>query len=248
MSCGCFCTCCEFAGHAFSANSSYLGKMPDVNYSEVDFVNCTQDTLPGGRFIQCGTRGVCARLGKRPLGIGLACHKTNKQPTTLALSVNTICKERFFYSQCLVSSFASSFYDDETRSAGEALSSLMKSKQTNMEIVTIITPPGKVKSLQSIAKLPHIQSRKQKTNKWDYLNPHKIKDCLIFFNECFLKHLFRKEYKLILAAPTIVKLSGSLSLFETLFSYLLKEPSWTRSLFIRGLLLSCKYHISNNAW
>lgn len=96
MSCGCFCTCCVFAGHTFSANSSYLGKMPDVNYSEVDFVNCTQDTLPGGRFIQCGTRGVCARLDKRPLGIGLACHKTNKQPTTLALSVNTICKERFF--------------------------------------------------------------------------------------------------------------------------------------------------------
>lgn len=96
MSCGCFCTCCVFAGHTFSANSSYLGKMPDVNYSEVDFVNCTQDTLPGGRFIQCGTRGVCARLNKRPLGIGLACHKTNKQPTTLALSVNTICKERFF--------------------------------------------------------------------------------------------------------------------------------------------------------
>lgn len=96
MSCGCFCTCCVFAGHTFSANSGYLGKMPDVNYSEVDFVNCTQDTLPGGRFIQCGTRGVCARLGKRPLGIGLACHKTNKQPTTLALSVITICKERFF--------------------------------------------------------------------------------------------------------------------------------------------------------
>jgi len=111
MSCGCFCTCCEFAGHTFSAKSGYLGKMPDVNYSEVDFVNCTQDTLPGGRFIQCGTRGVCARLGKRPLGIGLACHKTNKQPTTLALSMNTIYKERFFfYSQCFVP-----FYDDECR-------------------------------------------------------------------------------------------------------------------------------------
>lgn len=54
------------------------------------------------------------------------------------------------------------FYDDETRSAGEALSSLMKSKQTNMENVTIIAPPGKVKSLQSIAKLPHIQSKKNK--------------------------------------------------------------------------------------
>lgn len=63
MSCGSFCTCCVFAGHTMSANSGYLGKMPDVNYSEVDFVNCTQDTLPGGRFIQCGTRGVWAEAG-----------------------------------------------------------------------------------------------------------------------------------------------------------------------------------------
>lgn len=128
-----------FAGHTFSANSGYLGKMPDVNYSEVDFVNCTQDTLPGGRFIQCGTRGVCTRLGKRPLGIGLACHKTNKQPTTLALSVNTICKERFFIpNACCVP-----FFDDETRSTGEALSSLMKSKN-----VTIIAPSGKASIAQ----------------------------------------------------------------------------------------------------
>ncbi len=142
MSCGCFCTCCVFAGHTFSANSGYLGKMPDVNYSEVDFVNCTQDTLPGGRFIQCGTRGVYVRLGKRPLGIGLACHKTNKQPTTLALSVNTICKKKFVFPMLVVSV---PFFDDETRSTGEALSSLMKSKQTNMENITIIAPPGKAK-------------------------------------------------------------------------------------------------------
>lgn len=133
-----------FAGHTFSANSGYLGKMPDVNYSGVDFVNCTQDTLPGGRFIQCGTRGVCARLDKRPLGIGLACHKTNKQPTTLALSVNTICKKNLF--PILVVSVP--FFDDETRSTGEALSSLMKSKQTNMENITIIAPPGKAKVAQ----------------------------------------------------------------------------------------------------
>lgn len=162
MSCGCFCTCCVFAGHTFSANSSYLGKMPDVNYSEVDFVNCTQDTLPGGRFIQCGTRGVCARLDKRPLGIGLACHKTNKQPTTLALSVNTICKERFFIPDAWCVRSLLWWWNLKCK---EALSSLMKSNQTNMENVNIIAPPGKVTSLQYIAKLAHIQSKKKKTKK-----------------------------------------------------------------------------------
>lgn len=74
-----------FVGHLFNANGCYLGKMPDVNYSEVDFANCTQDTLPGGRFIRRSTRGVCMSMAKRPLGIGLAHHKTNKQPTILAL-------------------------------------------------------------------------------------------------------------------------------------------------------------------
>lgn len=56
------------------------------------------------------------------------------------------------------------FYDDETWSAGEALSSLIKSNQTNMENINIIAPPGKVKSLQYIAKLAHIQSKRNKTD------------------------------------------------------------------------------------
>lgn len=50
----------RWLGLMLHVNSCYLGKMPDVNYSEVDFVNCTQDTLPGGRFILRSTRGVCA--------------------------------------------------------------------------------------------------------------------------------------------------------------------------------------------
>ncbi len=155
MSCGCFCTCCVFAGHTFSANSSYLGKMPDVNYSEVDFVNCTQDTLPGGRFIQCGTRGVCARLGKCPLGIGLACQKqTNNQQPWHFLWTQSAKKQLF---PMLVVSVH--FFDDETRSTDEALSSLMKSKQTNMGNLTIIALPGKQKLHNYGAKLAHIQSK-----------------------------------------------------------------------------------------
>lgn len=86
---GCCHTCCEWLGLLLHVNSCYLGKMPDVNYSEVDFVNCTQDTLPGGRFILHSTRGVCAGWQTRPLGIGLAHQKTNKQAATLALPVNT---------------------------------------------------------------------------------------------------------------------------------------------------------------
>lgn len=83
-----------FVGHLFNANGCYLGKMPDVNYSEVDFVNCTQDTLPGGRFIRRSTRGVCMSTAKRPLGIGLAHDKTNKQTTILALPASFFCTKR----------------------------------------------------------------------------------------------------------------------------------------------------------
>lgn len=46
-------------------------------------VNCTQDALPGGRFIQSGTRGVCLSAVARPLSNGLAGFRTNKQMTAL---------------------------------------------------------------------------------------------------------------------------------------------------------------------